>query len=117
MQVTAMLSNVVGPMQEVEFMGVSAAFFAAHDLWMTWFVAYALRSFQIVLTKVEEWTWLLHNFGVCNLLLQMKTNGLGKKLDDMSFYAMVPLGLYFGIVQYKGWIKAGGQDVICEPTL
>ena len=24
-----------GPMQEVEFMGVSAAFFAAHDLWMT----------------------------------------------------------------------------------
>ena len=47
----------------------------------------------------------------------MKTNGLGKKLDDMSFYAMVPLGLYFGIVQYKGWIKAGGQDVICEPTL
>jgi hypothetical protein len=35
MQVTAMLSNVVGPMQEVEFMGVSAAFFAAHDLWMT----------------------------------------------------------------------------------
>jgi hypothetical protein len=35
MQVTAMLSNVGGPMQEVEFMGVSAAFFAAHDLWMT----------------------------------------------------------------------------------
>lgn len=47
----------------------------------------------------------------------MKINGLGKKLDDMSFYAMVPLGLYFGIVQYKGWIKAGCQDVICDPTL
>ncbi len=26
----------------------------------------------------------------------------------MSFYAMVPLGLYFGIVQYKGYIKADG---------
>ena len=42
-------------------------------------------------------------------------NRSGKTLDDMSFYAMVPLGLYFGIVQYKGWIKAGSQDVIlCE---
>lgn len=57
-KVTAMLSNVVGPMQEVEFMG--------------------------------------------------------KTLDDMSFYAMVPLGLYFGIVQYKGWIKVG---ICCDSGL
>lgn len=57
-KVTAMLSNVVGPMQEVEFMG--------------------------------------------------------KKLDDMSFYAVVPLGLYFGIVQYKGWIKVG---ICCDAGL
>eukprot|EP00435_Cladocopium_sp_Y103_P021264 s1900_g5.t1 len=57
-KVTAMLSNVVGPMQEVEFMG--------------------------------------------------------KKLDDMSFYAMVPLGLYFGIVQYNGWIKVG---ICCDGGL
>eukprot|EP00438_Fugacium_kawagutii_P009701 Skav230832 [mRNA] locus=scaffold3318:37965:43803:+ [translate_table: standard] len=57
-KVTAMLSNVVGPMQEVNFMGIL--------------------------------------------------------LDDMSFYAMVPLGLYFGIVQYKGWIKVG---ICCDGEL
>ncbi|CAE7456646.1 WSD1 [Symbiodinium natans] len=32
---------------------------------------------------------------------------LGQTLDDMTFFAMAPLGLYFGIVQYKGEIKVG----------
>lgn len=57
-KVTAMLSNVVGPLNEVELMG--------------------------------------------------------KKLEDMSFYCMVPLGLYFGIVQYKGYIKVG---ICCDGGL
>ena len=41
----------------------------------------------------------------------------GKKLEDMSFYAMVPLGLYFGIVQYKGFIKADGGVLPVMPPL
>ena len=36
---------------------------------------------------------------------------LGQAVDDLSFYAMVPLGLYLGVVQYKGRIKVGmGQN-------
>lgn len=35
----------------------------------------------------------------------------------MSFYAMVPLGLYFGIVQYKGFIKADGGVLPVMPPL
>lgn len=41
----------------------------------------------------------------------------GKKLEDMSFYCMVPLGLYFGIVQYKGYIKAAGGVLPVMPPL
>ncbi len=39
---------------------------------------------------------------------------LGQTLDDLSFYAMVPLGLYLGVVQYNGWIKVG---ICCDGEL
>ena len=39
---------------------------------------------------------------------------LGQALDDLSFYAMVPLGLYLGVVQYNGWIKVG---ICCDGEL
>mmetsp|Transcript_83559 Transcript_83559/g.258398 ORF Transcript_83559/g.258398 Transcript_83559/m.258398 type:complete len:490 (-) Transcript_83559:339-1808(-) len=32
---------------------------------------------------------------------------LGQPLDDLSFYALAPIGLYFGIIQYKGNFKVG----------
>eukprot|EP00438_Fugacium_kawagutii_P016624 Skav205644 [mRNA] locus=scaffold458:98794:105314:+ [translate_table: standard] len=35
-----------------------------------------------------------------------EVNFMGQAVDDLSFYAMVPLGLYLGVVQYKGRIKA-----------
>lgn len=41
----------------------------------------------------------------------------GKKLENMSFYCMVPLGLYFGIVQYKGYIKADWGVLPVMPPL
>jgi len=41
---------------------------------------------------------------------------LGQPLDDLTFYAVAPLGLYFGIVQYKGNFKVGiCCDAACEP--
>jgi len=40
----------------------------------------------------------------------------GQPLDDLAFYAIAPLGLYFGIVQYKGSFKVGvACDAGCEP--
>ncbi|CAJ1328294.1 unnamed protein product [Effrenium voratum] len=39
---------------------------------------------------------------------------LGQAVDDLSFYAMVPLGLYLGVVQYKGRIKVG---ICCDGEL
>lgn len=38
-----------------------------------------------------------------------EVNFMGKAVDDLSFYAMVPLGLYLGVVQYKGRIKVSGR--------
>ena len=43
-----------------------------------------------------------------------KVNFMGKELEDMSFYAMAPIGLYFGIVQYRGKFKAG---ICCDASL
>ena len=37
-------------------------------------------------------------------------------VDDVSFYAMVPVGLYLGVVQYKGRISVGVcSDGLLEP--
>lgn len=43
-----------------------------------------------------------------------KVNFMGRELEDLSFYAMAPIGLYFGIVQYKGQFKAG---ICCDASL
>jgi len=43
-----------------------------------------------------------------------KVNFMGRELEDLSFYAMAPIGLYFGIVQYKGKFKAG---ICCDASL
>lgn len=43
-------------------------------------------------------------------------NFMGQPLDDLTFYGIVPLGLYFGIVSYKGNFKVGiACDATCEP--
>jgi len=45
-----------------------------------------------------------------------KVNFMGQELDDLSFYAFAPVGLYFGIVQYAGQFKAGiCVDASLEP--
>jgi len=68
---------------------------------------------------------LLDAFGKVTIMLSNvvgplnKVNIMGKELDDLTFYAMVPLGLYFGIVQYNGEIKVGlcvDADVEPEPS-
>merc|ERR1712032_433667 len=41
---------------------------------------------------------------------------LEQPLDDVTFYAFAPIGLYFGIVQYKGEFEVGVCcDAACEP--
>mmetsp|Transcript_76512 Transcript_76512/g.214657 ORF Transcript_76512/g.214657 Transcript_76512/m.214657 type:complete len:127 (-) Transcript_76512:57-437(-) len=41
---------------------------------------------------------------------------MGQELDDLSFYLVAPIGLYFGLVQYRGRIRAGiCADATCEP--
>lgn len=41
---------------------------------------------------------------------------LDQPLDDISFYALTPVGLYFGIVQYKGSFKVSiVSDAAVEP--
>lgn len=32
---------------------------------------------------------------------------MGQAVDDLAFYAMAPIGLYFGVLTYKGHLKAG----------
>ena len=31
----------------------------------------------------------------------------GAKVEDISFYLFAPVGLYFGIMSYNGWVSAG----------
>jgi len=56
---------------------------------------------------------LLDAFGKVTAMLSnvpgplTKVNFMGQEVDDLSFYAMAPIGLYFGIVQYNGQFKAG----------
>merc|ERR1711879_312581 len=56
---------------------------------------------------------LLDAFGKVTAMLSnvpgplTKVNFMGQEVDDLSFYAMGPIGLYFGIVQYNGQFKAG----------
>merc|ERR1712072_222284 len=56
---------------------------------------------------------LLDAFGKVTAMLSnvpgplTKVNFMGQEVDDLSFYAMTPMGLYFGIVQYNGQFKAG----------
>jgi len=56
---------------------------------------------------------LLDAFGKVTAMLSnvpgplTKVNFMGQEVDDLSFYAMAPMGLYFGIVQYNGQFKAG----------
>jgi len=43
-----------------------------------------------------------------------KVKLMGQELDDLSFYALTCVGLYFGIVQYDGKFKAG---ICCDASL
>lgn len=41
----------------------------------------------------------------------------GQAIDDISFYALAPIGLYFGIVSYQGKISCGiAVSKECEPN-
>merc|ERR1712146_837261 len=45
-----------------------------------------------------------------------EVNFAGQPLDDLSFYALTELGLYIGLVSYKGNIRASiSTDSTCEP--
>merc|ERR1712187_568029 len=40
---------------------------------------------------------------------------MGQPVDDLAFYAMAPIGLYFGVLTYKGHLKAGVcMDRTCD---
>jgi len=41
---------------------------------------------------------------------------LGQPIEDLGFYAIAPVGLYFGVMQYRGGFKVGiCCDAACEP--
>jgi hypothetical protein len=65
---------------------------------------------------------LLDAFGKVTAMLSnvpgplTKVKFMGQELDDLSFYAFAPLGLYFGLVQYAGNFKGGiATDAEVEP--
>lgn len=35
----------------------------------------------------------------------------GQEVDDLRFYALAPIGLYFGVIQYNGQLRAG---IVCD---
>lgn len=63
---------------------------------------------------------LLDAFGKVTAMLSnvpgplKKVNFMSRELEDLSFYAMGPIGLYFGILQYRGQFKAG---ICCDASL
>jgi len=65
---------------------------------------------------------ILNSFGKVSAMLSNVPGPLGevrvmnRPLDDLTFYALCPIGLYFGVVQYNGSFKAGiCCDSACEP--
>jgi len=63
---------------------------------------------------------MLDSFGKVTAMLSnvpgplTKVKFMDQDVDDLSFYALSPIGLYFGIVQYNGNFKAG---ICCDASL
>jgi len=71
-----------------------------------------LMKKDLVLDSYGQVTAMLSNIPGPNGEVQFA----GQPLDDMAFYAFAPIGLYFGIVSYKGLFRAGiCVDTLCEP--
>merc|ERR1712151_309082 len=65
---------------------------------------------------------VLDIYGKCTAMLSDVTGPkseakfCGQSLADLKFYALSPIGLYFGIVSYNGKVSMGAvTDQACEP--
>ena len=65
---------------------------------------------------------VLDLYGKCTAMLSnvmgptSKVNFCGQPLDDLQFYALSPIGIYFGIVSYNGKCSMGVvADKTCDP--
>lgn len=73
-------------------------------------------------TAQEMWDKALDLYGSCTAMLSNvmgpseEVSFCGQPLDDLQFYALSCIGIYFGIVSYNGKVSVGVvADKACEP--